>query len=74
MNPRTMTVNLENMLRQAGLSAESGDEIHGGGHAFMLSELGRHLRELRDRYRAGDAGVVEEFFALYVLSEPKESE
>ena len=48
-----MTCNLENMLRN--------------GNKADLEQLGRNLRELRDRYRAGDKKVVEEFFALYVL-------
>jgi len=32
------------------------------GYGFMLQELEKHLRELRDRYRSGDTKVVDEFF------------
>jgi hypothetical protein len=62
-----MRIDLENMLRQAGIAADHGDEIHGSGYAFSLRQLGEHLRELRDRHAAGDTGVVAEFFDLYVL-------
>jgi len=31
--------------------------------------LGEHLRELRDRFRAGDHGVIEEFFDLYIFDD-----
>ena len=41
------------------------------GYAFMLRELVRHLRELRDRHAAGDAQVVYEFFDLYIVDEKR---
>lgn len=64
---RGITVDLNNVFMQAGECAKQGCEIHGPGHAVMLLELGRHLRDMRDRYRRGDAGIIDQFFDVYLL-------
>lgn len=76
-----MNVDLDGMLNNARLALEAfdvlaDDDLVLGEYqpklcAFSLGELQKHLREMRDRWKAGDIGVVDEFFALYVLDEPK---
>lgn len=61
-----MTCDICNMLRQSANTIDEGGEDQ-GGYAFMLRQLGDHIRELHDRYRRGDAKVVDEFFAIYVV-------
>lgn len=51
-----MRVNIENAVRHSQAK---------GGHAFLLAELVRHLKELRDRTDRGDMTAVTEFFELY---------
>jgi hypothetical protein len=43
-------------------------------YLFPLEELCRNLRELRDRTRAGDMTVLDEFFRLYVFGDAKDDE
>jgi len=50
------------MLRDA-----QADDFAASWYAGGLEQLLTHLREVRDRYRAGDVTVVDEFFALYVF-------
>lgn len=58
-----MLVNLDGMLRNC-IRAMKRPKY---GEAFMLEQLGKHLHELKRRWKAGDTGVVDEFFALYVI-------
>lgn len=53
-----MHYSLDGMLRNAAVTKTA---------KFDLGELNKHLRELRDRWLAGDDSVVAEFFALYQL-------
>lgn len=63
-----MRVSLTGVItRSAKALRERGEAGHDS--AFMLEELHRHLKELRDRHAAGDPGVVAEFFNLYVIEE-----
>lgn len=55
-----MRINIENALAQMPA---------GEGNRFVLKELIRHLKELRDRTDAGDLGAVGEFFELYRFSD-----
>lgn len=41
-------------------------------YEFPLKQLADHLRELRDRTRAGDMAAVEEFFSIYTFSDRDE--
>lgn len=61
-----MTCNVENMLKQAGRAA--GNEY---GYEFALNELAKNLKEFRDRWRAGDTTVADEFFTLYTFSDSR---
>lgn len=58
-----MRVDYSGMLKQArdGLRREPAQ-------AEMLRQLGDHLRELGDRYYAGDVAAVDEFLQLYCIS------
>lgn len=62
-----LRISLDGLLRNAGCAATAGEGTYGRMHAYDLEQLGKHLRELRDRWKAGDTGVVDEFFDLYVL-------
>ena len=61
-----MTCDVRNMLRQASEVLDRS-EMDDGEYAFMLNQLGDHLKDLHDRWKAGDKGVVDEFFDLYVI-------
>jgi hypothetical protein len=63
-----MRVNIENMLRQIASAVHRSPY----GYAFMLGELSKHLRQLRDRTEAGDSTALDEFFRLYVFDDQKE--
>ncbi|HPW22297.1 MAG TPA: hypothetical protein PLE61_15965 [Vicinamibacterales bacterium] len=52
-----MKINVENMLRHA--SQKERD--------WLIGELVRCLKEVRDRARAGDTAAVDEFFALFIF-------
>ena len=41
-----MRTNLKGLLLQAGDAAKAGDETYGSLHAYMLLELGDHIRGL----------------------------
>ena len=64
-----MRVSLTGVLKNCRSAMGKNDTC---GYGFMLQELEKHLRELRDRYRSGDTQVVDEFFDLYVLDEETE--
>lgn len=58
-------INIENLLRQVGLTV--GDRY---GYKYVLGELTNNLKELRDRSRAGDGqAALDEFLRLYVFSD-----
>lgn len=57
-----MVCNVENMLANAAFECPS--------YAADLNCLGRNLRELWARHRAGDATAIEEFFSIYVVESP----
>jgi hypothetical protein len=63
-----MRVNIENMLRQIASAVHRSPY----GYAFMLGELSKHLRQLRDRTEAGDSTALDGFFRLYVFDDQKE--
>jgi hypothetical protein len=42
------------------------EDDYEGMESFNIGELQKHLREVRERWLAGDLSVVDEFFALYV--------
>jgi ElaB/YqjD/DUF883 family membrane-anchored ribosome-binding protein len=65
-----MQVNIEDMLQSAGECAKAGCKNIGGRYAFQLSELAKHLREVRDRFLAGDYNGMQEFFDMYVFDDP----
>jgi len=52
-------VNIENC-------AKNGDP---GNKQWLLDELVRNLKELRDRIKAGDMAALDEFFALFVFND-----
>lgn len=56
-----------NMLRLAGECAANGDEEWGGYYEASLQELGRHLKQLKTRWLAGDESVMADFFSLYSI-------
>jgi hypothetical protein len=41
-----MKVNLKGLLSSAGRAAERGDKTYGAMHAYVLMELGDHIRGL----------------------------
>lgn len=41
-----MKTNLQGLLEQAGTAAKRGDKMYGGMYAFVLMELGDHIRGL----------------------------
>lgn len=46
-----------------------------GPDGYGMSELCDNLRELRDRYHAGDAAsALDEFFGIYVFADGKDRE
>lgn len=55
------------------LRETSPESFEAGWWAGGLEELLKHLKELRDRHRAGDMAVVDEFFALYVFGDESPS-
>ena len=57
-----MRVDYTGMLRQAAQACR------GDIHAFMLGELAGHLREMGERYYAGDLAAVDEFLQLYCVA------
>jgi hypothetical protein len=61
-----MRVNFENMLDMAGRAAQKAEPRNGFG--ATLPELAVHLKDLRDRVRAGDFQAFDEFFDLYVFN------
>jgi len=62
-----MRINVQNMLHQAGNAIPARNDR--GGYRFGLQQLGEHLRQLRDRTRAGDMKALNVFFALYVFDD-----
>lgn len=64
----------EPIKRREGMVCSLMGLLHNGsrrdaGYQFALDELGRNLKELRDRYLAGDTEVVRDFFSLYVIED-----
>ena len=58
-----MTISLPGVLNRAAEQCQrSRDNKH---LQWPLEKLLSDLRELRDRYKAGDTAVVDEFFALW---------
>jgi len=57
-----MQVNLKGMLQNAGAACERGDKTFGAMHAYVLMELGDHIRGLlRGEHTA------EEFATFYCI-------
>lgn len=57
-----MRVNIENCNNTGGQSAKE----------WVLGELVRNLKELRDRTDAGDIKALDEFFGLFVFNDDHE--
>jgi hypothetical protein len=57
-----MTVSLGGVLRKSARFMDAHGEDT--GLSFMLDELLKHLKELRDRKAEGEK-VIDEFFTLY---------
>lgn len=49
--------------------APSGDVNYGAGYADSLREMAKNLKEMADRYLAGDLTGVDEFIDLYALKD-----
>lgn len=64
-----MTQSVDGLINNAADLLRSKSKSHGGYYGAGLEQLGRNLRELRDRFRAGDVRVVDEFFAFYVFED-----
>lgn len=61
-------LHLTNMVEQSCNCMGKRDKW---GYAFCLRQLVKNLRELRDRHAAGETGVVDEFFRVYIVDELK---
>lgn len=59
-----MRVNIENACKRGNAST----------HQWVLEELVRNLKELRDRSAAGDSeAALREFFALFVFNDNQDT-
>lgn len=67
-----MKQSLPGLLRNAGRAAGKGDCIHGAGYRHSLEILLSNLRQLRERTKAGDMTVLDEFFEYYVFDDERE--
>ncbi|MDE2106782.1 MAG: hypothetical protein KGL39_56730 [Patescibacteria group bacterium] len=67
-----MKQSLPGLLLNAGRAAEKGDRIHGAGYYHSLENLLSNLRQLRERTKAGDMTVIDEFFEYYVFDDETE--
>jgi hypothetical protein len=61
-----MMVSLDGLLIQASDSLVAQSD---GGLAYAVRELLGNLTELRDRTEQGDYTALDEFFAIYVVTE-----
>lgn len=66
-----MKQSLPGLLANAGKASAKGDRIHGPGYAHALENLLSNLRQLRDRTKAGDMTVIDEFFEYYVFDDER---
>lgn len=66
-----MKQSLPGLSANAGKAASKGDRIHGPGYAHALESLLSNLRQLRDRTKAGDMTVIDEFFEFYVFDDER---
>jgi len=62
-----MRINIENFFKNIYIYKEGafGEK----SNQFVLTELVKHLKELRDRSKNGDTKVAEEFFNIYVFND-----
>ena len=58
-----MTINIENCIRNCRVEPS---------YQFVLEELVKHLKILRDRTESGDIVAVTEFFSLYRFDDSRE--
>ena len=62
-----MNIDLEGMLQNAADCIPASRDV--GGYRHTLPELGRNLRELRNRTKRGDMAALDEFFGLYKVDD-----
>lgn len=66
-----MKQSIPGLLLRVGEIAAKFDKQHGPGYRFALGELVDNLRQLRDRTKAGDMTVIDEFFEFYVFDDER---